>query len=358
MLRFIFMVLTLGCCNAAFAEPYLAVREGMLCSSCHANPTGGGMRNSFGNAYGQNNLPVEALSLPNNATWTGQLAGPISIGGNGRYSARQFDIDNVDNATNFSVDRASIYVSATLNDSISFMVDQQVAPNGSLNRETWVKIQRDSWYLKAGKLFQPFGWRLEDDSAYIRQVTGINFTNGDNGIEVGYERGSWSTQLALTNGTGGADDADDGKQASFRLANASSVLQWGINANFNNTDNGERTIAGVFAGLNTGPITWLFEWDQISDKETPSGDLDQDVALLEANYLLAKGHNLKLTLEAQQFDNDTEDRMRYSFVYEYFPISFSQLRLGIRERDGEDINPILDAQLNAQEIFAQLHVYF
>jgi hypothetical protein len=358
MNRYLVAIFFVGCLNTALAEPYLAIREGMQCSSCHVDPTGGGMRNEFGNIYGQNNLPAEVLNITGDTTWTGQLAGPISIGGNGRYSARQFDVDNVDNATNFSVDRASIYIGARLNENISFMVDQQLAPGGSISRATWVKINNGDWYLKAGKLFQPFGWRLEDDTAVVRQVTGINFTNGDNGVELGYERGSWSAQLALTNGTGSDSEVDDGKQASARLANVASNFQWGINANFNNTDNGERTIAGVFAGLNTGPITWLFEWDQISDKDFASGDLDQDIALLEANYLLTKGHNLKVSLEGQRFDDDTEDRMRYSVVYEYFPISFSQFRLGVREREGEDLNPILDAQLNVREIFAQLHVYF
>ncbi len=315
------------------------------------------MRNAFGNNYGQTQLALKTL-LPKDQASTRELAGPISIGGNGRYSARYFDTVDIDTSTNFAFDRTTLYVSAALNDNISFMLDQQLAPGGSLNRETWVKITHNAWYLKAGKLFQPFGWRLEDDSAFVRQVTGINFTNGDNGVEFGYEQGAWSSQLAITNGAGGSNDVDDGKQASFRIARASPNFQWGINANINNTDSGERSITGVFFGVNTGPISWLAEWDQISDKDFPNGDTDQSVGIVEANYLLSKGHNIKVSLEAHQFDDDTEDRTRYSLVYEYFPVSFSQFRFGIRDRDGEDVNPVLDAQLNSQEVFAQLHVYF
>ena len=163
--------------SSAMAEPYFAVRDGLHCSSCHVNPTGGGMRSAFGDLYGQNDLPVNVLTPGGNGPWTGELSGPIRIGGNGRYSGRYFDVDELDTNANFSVDRASIYLGAELNDRVSFMIDQQVAPGGSLNREAWAKINFGSGYIKAGKFFRPFGWRIEDDGAFIRQITGINFTN-------------------------------------------------------------------------------------------------------------------------------------------------------------------------------------
>ena len=52
----------------------------------------------------------------------------------------------------------------------------------------------------------------------------------------------------------------------------------------------------VFGGLKTGPISWLAELSLIKDKE-PSGDNDSYATLLEGNWRLRKGHNLKVGYE-------------------------------------------------------------
>lgn len=352
---------------ACFSEPYFAVKEGLACSSCHSNPTGGGLRNTFGNIYAQNSLPQWQLPTASSSTgassdkrtpakkvWTGEVSEYFSVGGNARYSSRQFDIDNRDDSTNLGIDRTSLYLNVQINEFVSLYVDQQVAPGGSLNRESWVKINYNNMYLKAGKMFLPFGWRIEDDSAFIRSDTGINFNSADNGVEFGYIDNAWSFQLAVSNGTSGSSEVDDGKQISMRLARIYKRWQIGLSANNNDTDFGERQMSGVFVGLNTGPVTWLAEWDQIDDKDFSTLNGEQDLALLEANYRITKGHNLKLTYETKSFDDQRENQQRYSAVWEFFPIPYTQFRLGIRERDSD----AADVSLNGQEVFAQLHMFF
>lgn len=343
----------------SLAEPYLAVREGLDCSSCHVNPSGGGLRNNFGNLYAQTQLPVNALKPASsngktNSPWTGEVLDRFLVGGNARYSARQFDVDGQDNNTAFGIDRVSLYLDVRVNDTVSILVDQQVAPNGSLSRESWFKAQFDHWYVKGGKIFLPFGWRIEDDSALIREVSGINFNSADNGVEIGYQAPNWALQFAATNGTAGAIEVDDGKQLSLRAAHRQRNWQLGVSLNDNRTDFGEREMAGLFAGLNTGPISWLLEWDQIDDHDFVALNGKQDLALFEANYLIARGHNLKLSIENQQFDDNREDRRRLSLVWEYFPIPFTQIRVGLRSRDSDDITP----SLNSDEAFVQAHVFF
>jgi Phosphate-selective porin O and P len=340
--------------RSIYAEPYIAVREGLDCNACHVNPTGGGLRNVYGKLFGQSQLPAYRLSEKEQPVWTGEVLDRFLVGGNARYSSREFDNDEQDDSANFGVDRVSLYLSGSLNSRVSFLIDQQVSPGGSLNRESWVKLRFNNVYLKAGKLFLPFGWRLEDDTAFSRELTGINFNNADNGIELGLVHEKWSFQLTASNGTAGSAEVDDGKQISTRGAFVSKNWQLGFSANTNHTDLGDREMYGLFAGLNTGPVTWLIEWDHVKDKGFTTNNGEQDIGLLEANWRVAKGHNLKASFDKQHFDDWREDRLRYSLVWEFFPISFTQIRAGIRKRDSDEDNTLL----NSEEVFGQIHVYF
>lgn len=342
-------------CGAApaSAEPWLAVREGLACGACHVNPSGGGLRTPFGNGYAQQQLPARPLGDEAPA-WNGGFGDRFAFGANARVSAQQTEQDDRDDHLDFGVDRTTLYLGAQLGERVSLYVDQQVAPGGSLNREAWAKLDGGSFYLKAGRMFLPFGWRLEDNGAFVREVTGVNMNQGDDGVEVGFERPGVSWQLAATNGNGGSGEVDDGKLFATRAALIRSRWQLGVSALRNDTDAGERTMAGLFVGLRTGPVSWLAEIDRVEDEGADGVDREEDVGLLEANVLLARGHNLKLTAEGRWFDDGREDRYRLSGVYEYFPWAFAQLRLGIRGRTSDAD----EAAANSELAFAQLHVFF
>lgn len=339
---------------SARAEPYLAVREGLTCSGCHVSPTGGGMRNAFGNAYAQERLPMQPLADAGADLWTGSVMNRFGIGANGRVSARYTDRSEEDDALGFAVDRVNVYGSARLNEHVLLYVDQQVAPGGSGNREAWVKIGWRELYLRAGRMFLPFGWRLEDNDAFIRRETGVTMEQGDDGVEVGWTTGRFDTQLAVTNGNGGGAEVDDGKLVTGRFAWIAGPVQLGVSGYRNDTDTIDRTMGGVFGGLRTGPVGWLAEYDRIDDSGDMTADTDGGVGLLEADWLIAPGNNLKVSVEMQHFEGDLEDRFRYSLVYELFPWPFTQLRVGFRSRDSDDPDP----RFNTDEGFVQLHAFF
>lgn len=347
------LVLFCLCAAEAGAEPYLAVREGLACSACHVNPSGAGLRTAYGNVYAQQQLA--AASGPAEApAWTGMLGDRFALGANARVSARQTEVENRDDSLDFGVDRVSLYLGADLGRTTLYL-DQQVAPGGSLNREAWAKVDvGGSWYAKAGRMFLPFGWRLEDDTAFVRQATGVTLTQGDDGLEVGFEGGGLSWQLAVTNGNGGGPETDDGKLFSTRGALIRPGWQAGVSVLHNNTDQGRRAVAGVFLGLRTGLASWLAEYDHIDDEDSEEAGSEQGAALVETNLELRQGHNLKLTAEGRFFDDDRADRYRYSAVYEYSPWAFIQFRLGLRARDSDDADPVL----NDERAFLQLHAFF
>jgi hypothetical protein len=340
--------------GAAMAEPYLAVMTGLKCSGCHVNPTGGGMRNTFGTVYGQTQLPARTLDM-SSTPWTGDLGRYIGIGANLRGGATFIDFPGSPSLSSFDVTSLRAYVDLrVIPERLSLYIDERLAPGNANNAETYLRVWSPDhrFYVKAGQMYLPFGIRLQDDSAFTREPTSINFNTPDRGVEIGFEGSQWTAQFAVSNGTAGAPEVDDGKQWSLRTEYVGARWRAGASFNLNDFDTGSRRMQNVFGGIRTGRIAWLGEVDYIVDTTSPQ-HRKQVAALIEANWMVRKGHNLKLT--AEQFDPNRDasrDRQtRLSFVYEYTPIPFLQLRAGVRNYD--DVNEV--PFLNQRIAFLQLH---
>ncbi len=347
-------VIVVCLCSVAQAEPWFAISTGQKCMACHESPTGGGKRTVFGAMWPQT---VLSQKVPTQF-WDGAINTRLSIGADVRVNLAATQIPDQENRFAFESEEALLYAKFDLIPNKFFVyLDERVAPGGASSREAYAFfwLQNNKSYIRAGRIFLPFGWRLEDDSAFIRQVPGINYNTPDDGIEFGLERKNASMQLAITNGTAGAGEVDTGKQFSFRGSFIQPKWRAGLSANMNVADGGDRTMYGVFLGAQTGPVSWLLEADRVEDDSFPGGR-DLDVALVEGNWLFKKGFNLKATYE--HFDPDTsvdeDEQNRTSLVLEYFPIQFMQLSLGARFRDGIPQN----ALQNTNEYFLQLHGYF
>jgi len=274
----------------AQAEPYLAVQMGLKCSQCHVNPTGGGLRTAFGDIFAQTVLAAQRLDTGADV-WTGDVTKFLRLGGDLRYDASATQVPHR-TVYQFQMEQTRIYLEANvIPERLLVYVDEQVAPGGALNREAYAVFWSTAhdWYLKAGQMYLPFGFRLEDQTAFVRQATGINMTAPDNGVEFGWLRGHWDAQIAFSNGTAAGAVTDNGKQYSGQLSYVESRWRLGLAGNFNNKTAGNKSAYGLFAGLHTGPISWLAEADLIDDKSFPNGGRRMAATLLEANWLVAKG---------------------------------------------------------------------
>ena len=355
---------------ASLAEPYLAVRTGLKCGVCHVNPTGGGKRTEFGSAYSQTALAAERLdpatgkAVPEGAAsdvavWTGKLNDHFAIGSDLRANLSGTRVPNSPSTVAFDPTRAQLYLEVKpIVDRLTIYLDERVAPGSATNRETYAMLWTAdrSAYLKAGRMFVPFGLRIEDDGAFIRQATGTTFNSSDDGIEGGLELGAWSINVSVTNGAGGGTETNRGKM----ISSLATFVQpaWRVGASYSANYNGtaDRRMESVFAGLRTGIVAWLASGIYVTDDGTPTGRLTQWATLLEGNVEVAKGHNLKLTYEYYDPNSDVKEdqRERYSVVWEYMPIQFTQFRLGARKNNGIPQN---NAQ-NATEFFLQWHAFF
>jgi hypothetical protein len=350
------LLLTATAPRIVLAEPYLAVQNGLQCAACHVNPTGGGMRNSFGTLWGQTTLPARTLS-PSGTPWTGEFGQYIAIGADLRAGGSWLDQPGAQGSSSFDLDSLRAYLDLrVIPGRLDLYIDQRLAPGASSNAEAWLRLNTldRRFYLKAGQLYLPFGIRLQDDGAFIRERTGISFNTPDRGLEAGFTGTRWTAQLAVSNGTAGAPELDRGKQWSLRSEYAHARWRAGASFNVNDFDAGTRRMQGVFLGARTGPIAWLAELDTIADS-TGGPKVKQWVALLEANWLVRKGHNLKVTAERHDPDRDTSiDRQtRLSLLWEYTPLPFLQLRAGLRQHD-DDAGVAFQ---NRRIAFVQLHGY-
>lgn len=358
--------------SSVLAEPYLAQRYGQKCMACHTNVTGGGKRTTVGNGY------TLALSgSPVSTAFSPELAKQISVGGNFRadYTYTGFDDPDsnaqgitgaeVDDTSSFNVSAGNLYLEFNLSDDITFYVDQEVAPEGGRTREA-VAIQKgilgDNDYIKAGRFYLPFGHRLQDDSAFIREVTGFNFDNSDTGVEYGIDKDQLSFRFALSNGTQGAGETNKDKQASTSLEWVDSKYRVGVSASLNNGLNqSSRKAYALFGGLTLGKWVFLAELDRIDDENldpTTSSIVETSrlVGFLEANYLITTSTNIKLSYDFHDPDSDLDEneRTRFSVLGETFLNQFSQLRYGIRRADSIPQRTLENHTL----AFTEYHIFF
>jgi len=340
----------------AEAEPYLAVMTGYKCNVCHVNPTGAGLRNEFGVTYAKVLLPAETVDNTLDA-WTGKVTDRLQVGGDLRTDWSRVTAPNSPSQQSFQLEQFRVYANLTIiPDRLGLYVDEQIAPNGSTNEEAYVRYGNtmDGFYIKGGQFYLPFGWRLQDQTAFVQQVSGINMTTPDKGIELGWEHAAWSAQFDVTNGQANANSGS-GYQVTTQVVYTKPIWRVGIAGSSTQSNVGDRRVGGLFAGLRTGPIAWLAEGDLVRDESLPGGRT-LAAGLLEGDWRILKGHNLKLTAEYQDPDRSVsnDQQTRYSIVYEYTPLPFLQLRAGYRHYFGIPQN---NTQ-NQQVILMELHGYF
>jgi hypothetical protein len=350
------LLASFGQIERAAAEPYLAVQTGYKCNVCHVNPTGGGLRNDFGIVFAKVLLPAETLGDQLDA-WNGKLTDRVRLGGDLRADWATSSAPHTPSTEGFALEQLRVYTDiAIIPDRLGIYIDEQIAPNGSQNEEAYVRYGStlQGFYFKGGQFYLPFGWRLQDQSAFVREATGISMTTPDKGVEIGYERPLWSAQLDFTNGSANATSGN-GHQITSQVVYVKPIWRLGIAASFEQAEAGNRRLGGLFAGLRTGPVAWLAEGDIIHDESFPGGR-NLDAALLEGDWRIQQGHNFKLTAEYNDPDRAVAEnqRTRYSAVYEYTPIPFLQFRLGYRRYRGI---PQSDPQ-NQRNAFLELHGYF
>jgi hypothetical protein len=337
--------------------------------------TGGGKRTDFANIYVQTRLTSNFLNwrelLPGTAKeevdednplqadssssfFSGRLNDYVAIGGDFRALYEQTDTPGEGKDDAFNQRKQNIYIEIDLIP--ERVIYYQTLADGGDARESFGllkgELNEQPYYVKVGQFFLPYGLRLQDDTAFIRGATGFTYGTTDVGLELGYEPGPWALHVATTNGTGSSLETNLSKRITASAAYVKKIFRVGASYSTNtDADDIETVIYGINAGAQFGRVGLLFEADVIDDEE-----IEQFVSILEVNFLIARGQNIKLSYEYHDPDEDTFDNAieRYSLVYEPFLNQFTQVRVGARDSEGIPQNPSQNANL----YFLELHLYF
>lgn len=296
------------------AEPHFAFREGYKCSVCHVNHTGGGKRTAFGMLFPQTEFQPLSSALSEKASdFSAQAGASFSLGADlmvvhelffeveekGRPAGQDREQTYYQDAQNtFDLRSGQLYVEAHLvPEVLSLYLDEIVTPAGAQSREAfilWQKLPFTS-YFKAGRLLLPYGIRVWDDETLIRQVTGFNYDNQDLGVELGLEPANLSLSVALSNGTQGARDDNNGKQVSSVGSVYLKNLVLGGSFAFNKSQGLERVLLGPYASGRWGPFTLMGEADWMRD--SGPGEQQQLILFSSLEYWCRQSVNLRLAYD-------------------------------------------------------------
>jgi hypothetical protein len=304
-------------------EPYLALRTGLKCSSCHVNRSGGGGRSAYGSVYAQTQLAMRTGTARSRS-----VNDFLGLGWDVRTlgSAIVEDYDGNSPRSAIELGEANVYLEARMIERrLALYLDQTLGPGPASAREAFALIEGLplNGYAKAGKFLLPYGLRLQDDAEFIRSRTGFSYKTPDQGVELGIEPGALSFFVAVTNGSVGAAENNNGKQFTSTLAIVKRPVRIGGSAS-RNEGAVRRDVFGGFAGVALGPVSLLGELDQVTERGPSGADLKQVAGYVEGDFLAAKGFNAKVTYGYfdQNLDIAEDQRVRLRFGLELFPVGF------------------------------------
>jgi hypothetical protein len=298
---FMFILTCMGISTSSYAIPRFALWRGEAnCLSCHANPTGGGIRNAGGEAYSKNILAM----WKRGDEFSGQISEGIRIGANMRSQYLSFSQSGpldmpgdttITNATSHAM-TAALMVNASLTNTLDLYVryDPVADYNESYGTLHFVHESEEILapgsfvshaYLKVGAFLPAFGIRFEDHTLYTRGgnrgIAGFGAAGSfwvDGYRDVGVEAGATfldhiGLNVAYLNGNEqrpGADVSFNSDAAiALRLNAAAEVVEdafaFDLGGSYymhsNILPDQDLTLMGLHLGVRGGPVTLLAEYD-------------------------------------------------------------------------------------------------
>lgn len=343
------LVTAFACTMTAYAIPRFATQLNLPCQSCHVNPSGGGMRNAFGQSFGSDSLSMkswrEAYTIEDFSTKISEF---LSYGADFRFLAFYQSRTNPDaSLSSFFPMQMDLYFNLAVSKKISLYINPAFGPYNRLEAFGIARILPANGYLKLGRFAPPYGLRFDDHTSFIRQATPFRNNMGQQtGLELGFRTGPVVAMGALTNGTRGDLDGILSK-AVFGKLEAHGELgplnaMAGVSS-YNDVSSVDKLnlLGGYASATFMDRLTILADVERIqgnsslmsvssdlNQRNAPGTDRKQLAVLIEADYKLLQGVELKFMYDF--FDPNTDVKsgtaVRYSGGFEFMPVSGVEVR--------------------------------
>ena len=359
------------------ATPRFALATGSPCITCHVNPTGGGMRNDYGQSFAIDDLPMQSES-DWAAPWPGgQITDWLRVGGDFRVQALNHEGSDSSRKTPLFAMQSDIYGQILLNDRADILFKTGLDPTNT-TPEFWINFrpgERDN-YFRIGRFLPNYGMRVDDHTAYIRGGN-LRLTHGlaregmpfspmiakPTALEVGlYPSRRLQLTASVSNGFirglapgYGFDESLGEKNYTAGISYRTKIAAFKLQAATNIMVENEVTLSGGYWGIGWGDFGYLGEIDWA--KNYPSTSITSQAVFQEVSYELRQG--VSILARYEYFDPDLANAngalTRWDLGIDLFPASFGEIQLHLRqpvvEQNGNmDTSPI--------EVFIQLHTWF
>ncbi len=388
----------------ACSYPKFAAYTGEKCVSCHVNPTGGGLRNTFGVRYSRDQLFMKFLKKANDATeLSTQISKGLFIGADMRmiFINNQVDEGFPDFNTFFQM-QGDLYVHAKMNKYLSLVIAPGLyIPNtfGSSPLPTKYEIYGmvsnlpAGLYFKAGRFIPNFGIKIPEHRSFNRQLNDLYTPYAsDAGIEVGIAPSFFTLTAGFSNGSSpdkngtrnNSYDFDNQKQfvtsADFRWAGSKNKFTAGLGGSFltnpfkydpQKNINALRQIAAGFFSIGIFERVALlgeFDYNRLDIRDSISTRSDFQTLFAELDVKITKGLEAKFQFENYDpqlgVKNGPQERRRYSFGFGLYPLTGLEIEAVYRVVDepGKTVDPVSgtekDIDIKNNEIQTTFKFYF
>jgi hypothetical protein len=336
------------------------------CRACHVNPTGGGMRNAHGRQFAVEHLPMMGKTHESEEAAAAAQVNPyLAFGTDIRFAYLRSQDEATSRFENsFFPMQGDFYLAFTPTDYLTLYYQDGVEASGS--RETFGLFHhpRYNGHLKAGRFTPPFGLKLDDHSAFIREKLGFGPDDAfgqDAGIEIGFGGMYLFANAAVFNGGpfGGPGAADNNNDKGFSATGGIKLDRFWLAGSFydNDDDLDHKSYAGGYAAFHIWIISLLAEWDYFKVEDLV-GDVENTGSVLftEANVHLLRGANAVLRYERCEDDDatvciDDTDLERLTFGVTVYPTPFTEIIVQFRKN-------MEDTEIDNDRFLAMLHLYY